>query len=121
MIGVVLGGVGMLGVQPAMAGKGRLDGRVYEAATLGEELTFENGRFYTTKSASAGYRPGAYQAAPWAGGIGFRAKLRNSAGRTMVWQGLIKGDLLDGEILMNAERGQRTKTPFIAKLKTKKS
>lgn len=105
--------------EPAWAArKGRLDGQVYEVESLKDQLTFTEGKFYTRKSADAGYEPANYQAAPWAGGVGFRARLRNSAGRRMQWQGLIKGDTLDGEILADVEQGgPRTKTPFIAKLK----
>lgn len=118
-VGVVVVMSGTLTSDPAWAAnRGRLDGQIYEAAALEDQLTFDGGRFSTRKSTAAGYEPASYWASPWGGGIGFRAKLRNRAGRTMQWQGLITGDILDGEIVADAEQGgPRTKTPFTAQLK----
>lgn len=107
--------VGVVGVGSALAKGGRLDGQVYEAAALEDTLTFEHGWFNTAKSAAAGYAAATYQASPWAGGVGFRARLTNAAGERMEWRGLIKGGSLDGEV-SRVEGGRRVKTAFIGTL-----
>ncbi len=107
--------VGVIGVAPALARTGRLDGQVFQAAPLDDTLTFEDGRFNTAKSAARGCRPAPYLALPWDGGIGFRASLRTAQGQTMRWEGLIKGDEVDGRVF-TTERGHRVETPFTGTL-----
>lgn len=105
-----------VGVAPAVARPGRLDGKVFEIPALDDELTFANGCLNTVRSAALGYQSASYVAAPWAGGIGFRARLTNGSGERMEWRGLIKGTAMDGERFV-VEQGKRVKTSFIATLK----
>lgn len=103
--------VGLVGVAPALARMGRLDGKVFQATVLDDTLTFEDGRFNTTKSAARGCQPAPYLALPWDGGIGFRASLKTAAGETLRWEGLIKGSEVDGRVFTTT-KGRRVETPF---------
>ena len=105
-----------VGVAPAVARPGRLDGQVFEIPALDDELTFANGCLNTVRSAALGYQKASYVAAPWAGGIGFRARLANADGRRREWRGLIKGKAMEGEVSTTA-RGRTTTLSFTATLK----
>lgn len=91
---------------------GILDGKNFKGQT-GEkgkkvhhedELIFKDGQFTSTECFQDGFMPGPYTATVESDGIHFTAEMHSATQGKMVWQGTLKGDILDVMYTWTKER-----------------
>src|SRR5262245_53039462 len=102
--------------QPAAAGGGALDGKVF-AGELGksgekkgnkDELTFKGGMFVSAACVAYGFHETAYTTTEKDGVVTFTASPTKAKGETMSWTGTIKDGVLEGAAVNRASSGETT-------------
>ena len=124
--------VGALAVSAAMVigmaslalASGALDGKTF-TGTMGkkgetqgkaDDFVFQDGAFESTLCTTFGYGTGAYTAEPAGDAVEFTAETTNQDGGTMQWQGLVKGDAIEGTAV-SMENGHVSESWFRGTLK----
>jgi hypothetical protein len=99
---------------PAAAGAGRLDGKVFAAELVkaGEksgdkdQLTFKGGKFLSSACVQFGFHEAPYTATEKDGVITFSSNPTNADGETMSWTGTIKQGVVEGTAVHKSKSGE---------------
>lgn len=123
-VAVALVFVGLLGVStPAFAG-GSLDGKTF-SGTIGQKgktegqadgFVFKDGKFESTLCEAFGYGQGEYKTEALTDATAFTAETASTTGGKMQWQGMVKGDQIEGTVI-STENGKSTESWFKGTLK----
>lgn len=92
-------------MQPMLSGI--LDGKTFvgevgqeSKPSMGDTLTFKDGYFHSSACDRFHFQSGAYLAVASGDTTTFQAMTRNRHGAVMVWTGTVKGDQLEGKMVL---------------------
>ncbi len=102
-------------------GQGPLDGRVYQVTLAGpkdskpDQLVFDGGRFESTACRAYGFVTAPYSAKHDGAAASFEAAAKSDKAGATAWNGAIRGDAIDGKMIMTDDKGAKSEYRFSGK------
>ncbi len=108
---------------PVLAAGGELDGKTFKGKIWAEgdpadpdTFIFNSGTFRSTACDEYGYESAPYTVTSKDGVKTFTSTTKNSGGATMLWQGTLKGNEIEGSAVMTDKAGEKTPMKFAGKV-----